>query len=235
MSVPASKKEKAKAEFITNGQHLLIDIGNWVDAQKMAGKTTGLDDFFRLASQAYIHMSFANNVKITNVDSYAMRTDSFRKAKSYYRSLREYLTVISTMYQIKKSRKKDWNNCLFYIDIELKGVMKSDLNALQTAVSKYHKTAFILKGILDEYERKQLRKRAKINRWKEQQFLKGLENGEITEPVKHRKEENTEHKEIQSKQDSKDNKSRDSKTKVITSKEILRNIELNKKNQNTKK
>ena len=166
MSVPASKKEKATVEFITNGQHLLIDIGNWVDAQKMAGKTTGVDDFFRLASQAYIHMSFANNVKITNVDSYAMRTDSFRKAKSYYRSLREYLTVISTMYQIKKSRKKDWNNCLFYIDIELKGVMKSDLKALQTAVSKYHKTALALKEMLDEYERKQLRKRAKINRWK---------------------------------------------------------------------
>lgn len=225
MSVPASKKEKAKAEFITNGQHLLIDIGNWVDAQKMAGKTTGLDDFFRLASQAYIHMSFANNVKITNVDSYAMRTDSFRKAKSYYRSLREYLTVMTAMYQIKKSRKNDWNKCLFYVDIELKGVMKSDLKALQTAVSKYHKTAFALKEMLDEYERKQLRKRAKINRWREQQFMKSLGNGEITEPIKHQKEENTEHKEIQSKQDSKD-----SKTKVVTSKDILRNKELNKKN-----
>lgn len=184
MSVPASKKEKAKAEFITNGQHLLIDIGNWVDAQKKAGKTTGLDDFYRLASQAYIHMSFANNVKIVNVDTYAMRVDSFKKAKSYYRSLREYLTVISTMYQIKKSRKEDWGKCLYYIDIELAGVMKSDLKALQTAVSKYHKTAFALKEMLDEYERKQLRKRAKINRWREEQFLKGIKNGEITEPQK---------------------------------------------------
>lgn len=233
MSVPASKKEKAKAEFITNGQHLLIDIGNWVDAQKKTGKTTGLDDFYRLASQAYIHMSFANNVKIVNVDTYAMRVDNFKKAKAYYRSLREYLTVISTMYQIKKSRKEDWGKCLYYIDIELAGVMKSDLKALQIAVSKYHKTAFALKEMLDEYERKQLRKRAKINRWREEQFLKSIENGEITESVKHQKEENTEHKEIQSKQDSKDSKDSkniDSKTKVITSKEILRNIELNKKN-----
>ena len=43
MSVVASKKQKSKAEFITNGQNLLIDIGNWVDAQKSVGKTTGLD------------------------------------------------------------------------------------------------------------------------------------------------------------------------------------------------
>ena len=150
----------------------------------MVGKTTGLDDFFRLASQAYIHMSFANNVKITNVDSYAMRTDSFRKAKSYYRSLREYLTVISTMYQIKKSRKGDWGKCLYYIDIELAGVMRSDLKVLEKAVSKHHKTALALKEMLDDYERKQITKRAKINKWKEEQFLKSIENGEITEPQK---------------------------------------------------
>ena len=201
MSVPASKKEKAKAEFITNGQHLLIDIGNWVDAQKKAGKTTGLDDFYRLASQAYIHMSFANNVKIVNVDTYAMRVDNFKKAKAYYRSLREYLTVISTMYQIKKSRKEDWGKCLYYIDIELAGVMKSDLKALQIAVSKYHKTAFALKEMLDEYERKQLRKRAKINRWREEQFLKSIENGEITES----KKMNYENYENEIKQENKNN------------------------------
>ena len=184
MSVPASKKEKATVEFITNGQHLLIDIGNWVDAQKKAGKTTGLDDFYRLASQAYIHMSFANNVKIVNVDTYAMRVDNFKKAKSYYKSLREYLTVISTMYQIKKSRKGDWGKCLYYIDIELAGVMRSDLKVLEKAVSKYHKTALALKEMLDDYERKQITKRAKINKWKEEQFLKSIENGEITEPQK---------------------------------------------------
>lgn len=80
MSVVASKKQKSKAEFITNGQNLLIDIGNWVDAQKSVGKTTGLDNFFNLASQAYICMSFANSVRISNVDTYSMRLDNFRKA-----------------------------------------------------------------------------------------------------------------------------------------------------------
>ena len=209
MSVPASKKEKAKAEFITNGQHLLIDVGNWVDAQKKAGKTTGLDDFYRLVSQAYIHMSFANNVKIVNVDTYAMRVDNFKKAKAYYRSLREYLTVISTMYQIKKSRKEDWGKCLYCIDIELVGVMKSDLKALQTAVSKYHKTAFVLKEMLDEYERKQLRKRAKINRWREEQFLKSIENGEKNETQKM----NYENYENEIKQEDKNNQEKQNSNK----------------------
>ena len=212
MSVPASKKEKATVEFITNGQHLLIDVGNWVDAQKKAGKTTGLDDFYRLASQAYIHMSFANNVKIVNVDTYAMRVDNFKKAKAYYRSLREYLTVISTMYQIKKSRKGDWGKCLYYIDIELAGVMRSDLKVLEKAVSKHHKTALALKEMLDDYERKQITKRAKINKWKEEQFLKSIENGEITEPQKmnYENEIKQENKNNQEKQNNKEKQKQNS-------------------------
>lgn len=183
MSVDASKKKKAKVEFITNGQNLLIDIGNWVDSQKDVGKTTGLDHFFNLASQAYICMSFANSVRIVDVDTYASRLDNFRKAKSYYRALREYLTVIGAMYQIKKSRKKDWNNCLYFVDIEIDGVIKSDLKVFQKAVGKFNKTANILNKMLDEYNNKQLKKMAAKNKWRREQVLKSIENGEITEPT----------------------------------------------------
>ena len=49
MSVDASKKKKSKVEFINNGQNLLIDIGNWVDAQKSIGKVTGLNSFFQFS------------------------------------------------------------------------------------------------------------------------------------------------------------------------------------------
>ena len=181
MSVPASKKEKAKAEFVTNGQHLLIDIGNWVDSQKSIGKSTALDDFFNLASRAYICMSTANNVRITDIDTYAMRADHFKKAKSYYRALREYLTVIATMYQIKKKRKRDWSDCLYYIDMELKGVLKSDIKVLQKAVGKYNKTAKTINQMLDEYNNRQIKKRAAINRWKTEQIIKNAENDEIIE------------------------------------------------------
>lgn len=175
MSVVASKKQKSKAEFITNGQNLLIDIGNWVDAQKSVGKTTGLDNFFNLASQAYICMSFANSVRISNVDTYSMRLDNFRKAKSYYRTLREYLTVIGVMYQIKKTRKKDWCNYLYFVDIEIDGVIKSDLKVFRKVVSKFHKTNSAVNQILDDYNNNQLNKMVAINNYRKEQILKNIE------------------------------------------------------------
>lgn len=183
VSVVASKKEKSKVEFITNGQNLLIDIGNWIDSQKANGKTTGLDEFYKLASQAYICMSFANNVRIIDIDSYASRLDNFRKAKSYYRTLREYLTVISAMYQIKKKRKQSWSSYLYFIDIEIAGVIPSDLKVLQNVISKKHKTAFALKQMLDEYDNKKLKLMAARKQWHEKQILKSIDKGEITEPV----------------------------------------------------
>lgn len=181
MSVPASKKQKSKAEFMTNGQHLLIDIGNWVDSQKAVGKTTALDDFFNLASRAYINMSYANNIRIINVDTYSARVDGFRKAKAYYRALREYLTVIGTMYQIKKSRKRDWSDCLYFVDIEIDGVIKSDLKVLQRVVGKFNKTANTINKMLDDYNNRQLKKRAAQQRWRTKKLLEDIEEGQITE------------------------------------------------------
>lgn len=181
MSVDASKKKKSKVEFINNGQNLLIDIGNWVDAQKSIGKVTGLNSFFNLASQAYICMSFANSVRITNVDTYSLRTDNFRKAKCYYRALREYLTVISTMYQIKKSRKRSWSDYLYFIDIEIDGIIKSDIKVFQRAVGKFNNTAANINKMLDDYNNKQLKKRAAQQRWRTNKLLEYIEEGRITE------------------------------------------------------
>ena len=126
-------------------------------------------------------MSFANSVRITNVDTYSLRTDNFRKAKCYYRALREYLTVISTMYQIKKSRKRSWSDYLYFIDIEIDGIIKSDIKVFQRAVGKFNNTAANINKMLDDYNNKQLKKRAAQQRWRTNKLLEYIEEDRITE------------------------------------------------------
>lgn len=203
MSVPASEKKKSKVEFMNNGQNLLISVGNWVTAQKTkfvhnfinninsqniknaqddntqkldnSMNTMGLDHFFNLISKAFIYMSIANSTKITDIDTYMSRLDNFRKAKSLYRTAREYMTVVAVLHPIKKNKKIEWGNFLYFIDIELDGIIKYDKKVVQKVIGKFNKTAKALNDMLDEYNRRQLSKRAKIQNWKTEQIIKESE------------------------------------------------------------
>lgn len=157
MSVPASEKQSSKVEFLNNGQNLLIDVGHWVESQKALNKNCGLDHFFDLLSNAFISMSVANSIKIIDVDSYINRVNNFKKSKSYYKAAREYISVITVLYSIKRNRIIKWSQFLYLINIELDGIIKHDKKVAQKVVAKFSNTAKELNAILADHNRKRLK------------------------------------------------------------------------------